>query len=313
MHVFNSLFPIFALVVIGAAMRRRGFLPESFFTNASRLVYRLGLPALLFGEIAGSQFRLGESGWIFLATFLAILAGLVVAFPIAALVGVGRGSVGTFAQCSIRCNVAYVGLPVIAYVFEGGGAGHAIAVTTLAIAPTIPLVNIISVLVLQVDRRHREPGADGENTFWEQMRKVFTNPLTIACAVGILWSLGGFGLPSSLARTCGALGSLSLPLALFSIGGSLDLARIRGSWRQPLAASMINVGLLPLLVFLIGHAIGLSPDEMLIALIMMACPAAATSYVMACELGGDGELAGSVVVFSTLLSAASLTIVVSLS
>ncbi len=312
MHVFNSLFPIFALVAIGAAMRRRGFLPEGFFLSASRLVYWLGLPALLFGEIAGSPFALGGSVWIFATTFLAILGGLVLAFPVAALVGVKKGSVGTFAQCAIRCNVAYVGLPVVAYVFAGERAEQALALTTLAIAPTIPLVNMISVLVLQIDSRQRQaPGSEGAQVL-PQLVRILTNPLTLACAAGILWSLTGLGLPLSVARTCGALGSLSLPLALFSIGGSLDPVQLRGNWRLSLAASLINVMLLPLLAFLIGRALGIGGDEMRIALIMMACPAAATSYVMARELGGDGDLAGSVVVLSTLLSAASLAVVVAL-
>jgi len=62
------------------------------------------------------------------------------------------------------------------------------------------------------------------------------------------------------------------------------------------------VGCAPLAVYLLRPFLGLSPIELQIALLFLACPAAVNTYVMAEQMGSDDALAGGIVVISTLLS-----------
>ena len=70
--------------------------------------------------------------------------------------------------------------------------------------------------------------------------------------------------------------------------------------------------MVPLLGWPLARWAGLSPDEMRITLLFLACPTAAASFTLAGKLGGDEALAASSVVLSTALSIASLSAVLAL-
>lgn len=52
---------------------------------------------------------------------------------------------------------------------------------------------------------------------------------------------------------------------------------------------------------------GVSGDDMRIGAIMLGCPTAVATYVMASQLEGDTDLAGTIVVFSSIASLFSVT------
>jgi len=66
--------------------------------------------------------------------------------------------------------------------------------------------------------------------------------------------------------------------------------------------------LLAILVFG-GLLVGLTPQEMRMALIYLATPTAVMSFVMAEQLGGDARLSADAVVVSTVLSLPALVAV----
>jgi len=68
----------------------------------------------------------------------------------------------------------------------------------------------------------------------------------------------------------------------------------------------------PLVGLLVASLLGLGAGETRIALILLACPTAVASYIMADQLGAAGQLAATIVVLSTVLSMLSLGLVVGL-
>ena len=52
MHVLDTLAPVFAVIALGAALRRTGFVSDELLRGLNRVVYWVALPALLFGKIA---------------------------------------------------------------------------------------------------------------------------------------------------------------------------------------------------------------------------------------------------------------------
>jgi predicted permease len=103
---------------------------------------------------------------------------------------------------------------------------------------------------------------------------------------------------------------MALPLALISIGSSLTFDKIRGNIVAAAVASVVNIFALPALGWIAAALLGMNGTETMIALILLACPAASSSYVMVQQLGGDEALAGSTIVISTLLSIIPLTMIV---
>jgi predicted permease len=71
-------------------------------------------------------------------------------------------------------------------------------------------------------------------------------------------------------------------------------------------AALLKVMLAPTTGFFAAKAMGLEHEQIKIALIYLACPSAAMSYVLTNQIGGNDTLAASTVIISTILAIFSL-------
>jgi malate permease and related proteins len=308
MHVVNSLAPIFLLVALGTALKSSGFFDASFFKNLTRFTFWFALPALLIDKIAAGDW---VGATLFRGALLLLIVSLIcVALARAAAVPlrVPSASLGAFLQGSFRSNIAFIGLPVILYALADGGPGlETVAVVTVAL--TTIWYNVFGILVLAFSR----PRAGRLIAHLARSsRDALLNPLMIACLAGFLLRALPWDLPVAARRSLGALGQAALPLALLTVGARLSLAPLRHSAGPAVVAALLKTVLCPALGWWIGPRIGLTGPPLAAALIFLGCPTAVTSYIMADMMGHDGELAGQIVVVSTLMSAATLTTLLAL-
>lgn len=307
MHVLNSLVPVFLVIALGAALKRADFMTLGELRALNRLTYWVGLPCLLFHEIASARFQGGVAGQVLAVLLPGTLGALVLALLLAWALRLPRTSGGAFVQAAFRGNLAFVGLPVIVYVLSGQGDSDVAAVAILALAPMAPIYNILAVLVL-IPGQVRPEGS----VLRRIIQPVVTNPIVIGSVAGIVASLLRVRLPELLDRTLMVIGQMALPLALVSIGGTLATVQMRGSLTLAAAAATLKVVVAPALGYLtaVTFDIGAMPTK--IALIYLACPAAASSFVLADQMGSDYGMAAAAVVLSTLLAMLSLGVIVAL-
>jgi predicted permease len=142
--------------------------------------------------------------------------------------------------------------------------------------------------------------------------QLVTNPLLLASGLGVAFAAVGFALPLWLHQSVAVVGQMALPLALLCIGGTLVIMPLRGKRTNAFLASLLKIGMTPLLAWPVARWAGLSSDETRIALLFLATPTAAASFTLAGKLGGDEALAASSVVLSTVLSILSLSAVLAL-
>ena len=69
----NVILPIFILVSLGVILKRLKVIPENFSDAVDKLIFKLGLPAMLFKEVAGSN--ISEALNVKLAIFAAVTTG----------------------------------------------------------------------------------------------------------------------------------------------------------------------------------------------------------------------------------------------
>lgn len=306
MTVFNTIAPLFLVVLLGAILRQRGFASGEFFSQVNRLVFWVGLPCLLFYKSAKpvEDWRPVAQIVVVMAACLAI--GLVAAYLLCRLRRVPREDWGSAAQGAYRANLAYVGLPIGLYALTVQHPERAAAVETLAVltlALTTPLYNVVSILVL-LDRPHHQPVPLSRR---HQARlilvRAFTNPLVLSCAAGIAY--GRFAhhpLPALVERTCSTLGDMTVPLALLGVGSLLDLRTLRGRFGLTLSMALLKVVVAPLCGYGLARLVGLPPDQMRLTLVFLACPTAAAAFVMADQMGGNAPLTAGIIALSVLLS-----------
>lgn len=310
MHIIDSLAPVFLLIALGAFLVKINFLKSEMLKGMNDLAYWIGLPSFIFYRLATVSLQGADLGALlivfFTGTAVAVGAGAIVV----RLLRIPATSRGTFIQASFRGNLAFIGLPAVIFAFTGI-PGHDVSRTqelaVLALAPIMVTYNVVAVLVLYGSR-----AASGSKLILKTMRQLITNPLIIASIGGILVALMAWPFPLFLHRSLEALSRIALPLALLCIGGTLLLVPAKGSLGPAFTASLLKVGVAPLAGFGAGVLLGIAPGVMLVAVIYLACPTAAASYVLARQLGGDEALAASAVVVSTLLSLFSLSVAVAL-
>ena len=294
--VLSSILPVCLLMLLGAALRRFGFLPDLFFAQLNRLGFWILLPSLLFCTIQRApQAASGDGirvGLLLCACSLAVTAAAWLAARAMRLPG---ASARALMQAAMRGNLAYTALPVILYAF--GENSQMAAVATFALAPAIPFYNFWAVVILTSAPDDTARGSRRVRA----LLAVLKNPLIIGCLLGALAWKSGVPLPQGILNAVTALGNAALPCALLALGAGLTPARLRAQFRPALIGTALKLLLMPAFGYLFACAAGFNRELTLVALLFLASPCAVTSYVMADQMGADKELAGSAIVLSTLL------------
>ncbi len=273
------------------------------------MTYWVGLPSLLVHRIAAAEPEFAAVSGLLAVAMGATFAGIALGYAGAAVLGLARETRGTFVQGVFRGNLAFIGLPVVIYAFEaaGGDTAAAQASALLLFGPLVVVYNIAAVAVLLAGRGGRTGVLRGVGY------GLVTNPILISCALGLVLALLEFPMPLAVERGLAAVGQMALPLALVCIGGTLASTRVRGRLGPAAAAAALKVAALPAIGAGLALLIGLSDAHLRIALIMLACPTASASYVLARQLGGDEGLASSVILLSNLLAIPAMMVVLWLS
>jgi predicted permease len=307
MQIFNILAPVFLLIGLGVVLQAGKFVSSNFLKEANRLTYWLGLPALLFSQLAGSFHDAGEArlmlGVMLLTTGLVVVAG----YGVGMLLRVPGVSTGTFVQGAFRGNLAFIGLPII-YSFPDNTLLWGLSVRTaeiLIIAPMMVIYNIAAVVMLLLSQH--KLGWAMVKPFTKQL---VTTPPLLATVAGIVFAMTGWPLPPAIDKAFTALGEMALPLGLLGVGGSLIMVKLKQNWRLPLVSALLKTVVSPALGWITGRWFGLGGMELKMLMIFLATPTAIVSYTMALQLKGDEALASGVIVLSVLTSLVSLAVII---
>lgn len=290
-----ALSPTVLLIALGHLLRHRTpLLPEAFWPPAERLAYFVLLPALIVHSLAMAG--LTDVPVSAMAAALAIPLVTVGAALVALRrrLGLAGPAFTSVFQGAIRFNT-YVGVTAALALYGPQGA----ALSAIAIATIVPTVNVLSVLVFAryVSARTGLPHA---------LYGIVTNPLIVACAIGIVMSAFRVPLPPGIEGFVKSLGQASLPLGLLCVGAALDRNSLGAAPRPTLVASVAKFVAMPALTAAACLALGLSGVAALIAVLFSALPTASSSYVMARQMGGDAPLMANLVATQTIAAAVTL-------
>ncbi len=287
-----ALWPLFALIVGGYELRRRGFPSEAFWPGAERLNYFILFPALLFNSLATAPLDNPQLPRLALAVLLGLGIAWLVLLIVRRLQGWPASRFGAFSQGILRFNT-YLGLAAVGSLFGQPG----LTLAALMLALMVPAVNVLSVWSLTAER-----GVSVRSL----LLPIIRNPLILACLAGALVNLSGLGLPGGSDRLLSLLAAASLPLGLLCVGAALKPEQLGGEVPALAWNSLLRLLLMPLLAFAVAYFLQLPAMESTVLVLFFALPTAPTSYVLTRQLGGDGNLMAGIITLQHLLAAASL-------
>lgn len=298
LEILNIVLPVFLVIALGYALRRTGLIDTAFLFQTNRLVYFIALPLLLFHSIGKADFGANFNPGLILGSAAAILAAFLLAYGWALVRRYSPEARGTFSQGAFRGNLAYVGLAIVMNAYGAEGFTRA----GILMGFLVPILNLFAIIALLLP--HRRDDRQGRGFL---LRLIFLNPLILASFAGIFWSFFQLPLPMVVDRSLNIATGMSLPLALIAIGGSFSLQKLKGDLVMAGLSTGIKLLLLPLIAALALVSLGVKGEDLGIGILFAGTPAATANYIMAHQLKGDAELAGSIVMMSTLLSVFSYT------
>lgn len=285
-----ALLPDFALIVLGALLRRVLHLGDHFWNGLEKLVYYVLFPALLFNGLLKAHIDWSAAAPMLAVAGAAMAGSMALGFG-ARLLPISPLSFASQYQCAFRFN-SYIGLAVAGTLYGLPG----IAAMGIVVGLMVPPANLVAVWMLA---RHGEAG------IWRELAR---NPLILATLAGIAANLGGLQAPPVLLKFLGRLGDAAIVLGLLAVGAGLRLVGAGGAASHFAAGYLLLVKLLamPALALLAIRSWGLTGLHADIALIFSALPAASSAYILAQRMGGDGARVAWLISTGTLLSMLSI-------
>ncbi|WKN43714.1 AEC family transporter [Tunicatimonas pelagia] len=290
-----ALLPVFGVVVIGLGLRRIKFPGDAFWPYSDRLTYFVLFPALLINKLATANLNRPELLPMLGVLCLSIVVISVVVWLVRPLMPGSNASYTSVLQGSIRPNT-YIGLAGASTLLGTDG----LALLAVALAIVIPLVNVISVLGFARWVPRNSPNIA------RVVRSILTNPLIVACVVGLLLNFSGIGLPLGLSSITTIMGQAALPMGLLSVGAGLQVRTLGQHWQLLTVSSLLKLVVLPLLAFGLGTFFSVDRLALSVAVLYTCLPCSVSSYTLAAELGGDKTLIAAIITIQTLLAMLSI-------
>jgi predicted permease len=293
-YVLGIVLPLYMVIAVGAGAGRIGLIDQRLRQGISKIVFYVAIPPLLFQKVAQCDFMTAFDPPALLATMGLLLAVCAAIYLACTARRLGSENVGVFTQGAYRSNMVFFGLPVLAMAF----GEPIIAPAAIFVAILMPVYNVLGVMVLvlphQGNGRRLEAAA--------LAREIAANPIILSCAAGFVFSWLSIPIPAPVGVALDLVGRVAFPLALIELGSGIRFDHLRGIVGLAGANAAVKLGLMPLLALWLLRAIGTDGPYLTIPVVLMACPTAMVSYIMARQMKGNPALAAQQVVFSTLLS-----------
>jgi predicted permease len=299
--VLNSIFPVFALIVLGYLLKKYNLTNDEYLKTSDKLVYFIFFPALLFWKIGGSSSIAID--WLFCGAAISAIMVIYLLSGIALKVlKVPDFQAGSFSQSCYRFNT-YIGMAIIMNALGDEGVKH----FGILIGFAIPLINFMAVSTL-IWFSGRNFNAIQRSRI--TVKAIVSNPLILACIAGILHARSVNYFPVFIDNALSLTTFITLPLALLSIGGSLALKNFKVHFKLSLVASVFKLVLLPITGYVFMKELNVPLIPFKVGMIFFTLPTSTAIYVLSSQLNSDTRLASASIVLSTIFSFFSLSIIV---
>lgn len=301
LKVFLAILETFVMFGIGAWVYHRKWMNEESSKAISKVVLDVFFPLLTFATIT-TQFRKED----FHDLWIMPVAGVML-MCVSFFFGWGlkycmkfktKERMGTFHHiCAIN---NYIFLPIIVLQNLYPEGRHVALLLLMNIGSTVGLWTF-GIVAFQ-----------GEINI-KKLLQTFYSVNIIAVVVGLVWLFSPIPIPALLKNVSLKLGNMAVPMMLIIIGGALY--RCAGKMFEHkfdlILISLVRLAIIPVIVIVILKYFVLKffpiPQDMAeVLMIVVLMPAASSSVVFAKEFGGAEDFAGAAIVLTTILSLATI-------
>lgn len=283
---------MFALMLLGLLLSRRGMITEQGSRDLSNVLLYAVIPCVILRSYM-SEFSTEKLRAMGLSTLIAVIA-FAASIAVAYLTCGTRHRIENFAVAF--GNAGFIGIPLVTAVFGPEAAFYVVSFSTFA-----NLLQWTYGIVIISGKKETM-----------NLRMVFVNPVFISMVIGIALFVLQPTLPTVVTGTIGYIADGNTVLAMIILGYYLSKVQLRSLFADVrlYLFSALRLLVVPAVTILVFLPFPFARGEItLITLIAAATPIASSTAIFAQKFDQDYRRAVSYVCLSTILSVATLPLV----
>lgn len=288
---------LFIIVVLGYTLCKLGYMGAKFDQKLSSIVIDVTCPALVLSSVMGDAMPDRNLIMPLLGVgFMTYILLLFFGFFVPRLIAKDHSSQGIIGFALMFANVGFIGYPIVSSIF----GPEAVFYAALLNMPNTFFIFTAGVMLVK-----------GEHNIKQLNPKILFSPAMIAAFVAAVIVATGIRVPDVIARPVTMVAGITVPAALMIIGSSmarLPLREIIGS-RKVYVASFIRLTIVPLSVYFIFKACGVSAIVNNINTVVIAMPVASYGTMFCMKYGRDPSLMTEITFITTIASILTIPLI----
>lgn len=282
---------LLAYMAVGIYCMKRGFIDANTKKKLVDLILQITLPCMIFNSFNKplTPEILIQTAMILLVAFCISILSYLLGKMIYRRYPLEKRSILQY--CTLVNNSGFLGMPMVASVYGSDGLFAA----SIFIIPNRIFMWTAGLSVFTT--------AD----FKTKCRNILLNPCIITVFLGLARRLSGFPVPVFLDKAIENIGGVTSPLSMMVIGTML----VGLPWKRLLEPSIFYLAFvrllaLPVAALALLNLLHVDPILTGVSLILTGMPAGSTSALLAAKYGADEDYASRCIVTTTLLSLATI-------
>ncbi len=299
--MFEVMMTLFAIVVVGYAAGKLGYMGGTFDKRLSKLVIDITCPALILSSAMTDD--LPDRTLILPLLGISILTYVLltgVAWWLPRFLTKGKENEGVVGFALMFGNVGFMGYPVVASIFGHEAVFYA---AVLNVVNTFAVFTVGTMLITGVNEM------EGKRF---QKKVLYSTPMIAAYLSILIVALKIHHMPEFISQPLTMIGNITVPAALLIIGSSMSHLPLRAMLgnRTVYVTTALRLAILPLAVHYLCTAIGFSSFVVGINTVVIAMPVATYGTILCLRHGKDTTLITEVTFITTLLSMITIPLLV---
>lgn len=292
---------LLAIAVPGYILKKKKMVSEDTMPALSKILLYVCQPCLSIYTFKNAAFSVEMLGNIGIFALLALLVQILM-LGIAYLLFRKRMKNPLYRIMTIACalaNCAFFGIPILEALYPETASGLLIYTSVYAIIMNIIGWTLGAAIISQ-------------NLKYVSVKKIFCNPAMVSLLIAIPFFIFEIPLPESLDSMISLIGRMATPISMLIMGmrlATMDFKQMFSTKQIYISLAMKQI-LMPLLCLLMVVFLPLDSGLKAVLYIICCCPAASVVLNFSEILGEGQREAAAAVLLSTMLSIATLPLMV---
>lgn len=293
--VLSGFFVVWAIILVGMFVGRRGILGENARSVLSSLTFFVASPALLFETLSKAKLHEVFAAPLLVTAVGAIITGLLFFLIVKFWLKRTMPEALMSSMSASLANSANLGIPIAVFVL--GDASYVAPLLIFQLAFFTPMY----LMALDASTStHR-------TTPLRFLLMIVKNPMIVGSGLGLLVAGTGFQVPTLILEPIHLIGGAAIPAMLMAFGmslnGSRPLQKDAGRRLDTLLASGFKLFVHPSIAYVFARfALGMDGHALFAAVVTAALPTAQNVFVAATRYRAGITVAKDTVLITTIVA-----------